>query len=408
MTNQLKNIIIGVFVLAALLIVIFILLFLHPHVGDEKQVLYVMFSDIDKVNVGTRVTFAGKPVGEVTAINEVEKGREGPVDSYNHYYVYELTLRIDSKVPVYDTDEITLRTSGLLGERSVAIIPVAPKRGATPHLLQKNEVIFATPTGSVEETMSQFKVVAENVDIALKAATTVIQDIRDERIVQKVSDTVSNLRSITDALNKPEELSGIIDNIHRLSSRVVNSWDVVDESLNNIEKSSENAVDFTKSLKEIISRIRQGKGTAGKILVSDDLYLRLVAILNKGETVMDDINHYGLLFQLDKGWQRKRARQMNLLQKLSSPQQFRNYFNDQVDQISTSLSRVSMLLDKTGGESPEHPLYENSDFKKVFAELLRRVQAVEDSIKMYNNQLVEPDVKKMELADACITNQNCK
>lgn len=390
MTDQLKNIIIGLFVLAAGVIVVFILLFLHPHVGDEAQVLFVRFTDIDKVNVGTRVTFAGKPVGEVTAIREIEKGREGAKDSSNHVYVYELTLRIDSGVRVYNTDEITLRTSGLLGERSVAIIPMAPKPDARIHLVSKGELIYAKPVGSVEETMSDFKKVADNFDTALVSVTEILHDIQDEKVVQKVSDTISNIRSITDALNKPEELSGFIDNLYRLSDRIINSWDTVDDSL-------KNARDFTNTIKTIVDRIGRGEGTAGKILVSDDLYLRLVSIMNKGETVMDDINHYGLLFQLDKGWQRKRARQMNLLQKLSSPQQFRNYFNDEVDQISTSLSRVSMVLDKSGGNSPEYPLVENKEFKKVFADLLRRVQGIEDSLKMYNQQLIEPEVQKTEL-----------
>lgn len=401
MTDQLKNILIGLFVLAAGIIVIIILLFLHPHVGDEGQVLFVRFADIDKVNVGTRVTFAGKPVGEVTAIREIEKGREGTKDSSNHVYVYELTLRVDSGIRIYNTDEVTLRTSGLLGERSVAIIPMAPKPNVPIHLVTKGELIYAQPVGSVEETMADFKKVAENFDKTLVTVITILQDIQDEQIVQKVSDSLSNVRSITDALNKPAELSGFIDNLHRLSYRVNNSWDVVDETLKNFETTSVNAIDFTNTLKAIGNRVARGEGTAGKILVDDDLYLRLVSIMNKGETVMDDINHYGLLFQLDKGWQRKRARQMNLLQKLSSPQQFRNYFNDEVDQISTSLSRVSMVLDKTGGNRPEYPLVENKEFKKVFAELMRRVKGIEDSLKMYNQQLIEPEVQKTELRDSC-------
>jgi phospholipid/cholesterol/gamma-HCH transport system substrate-binding protein len=400
MKDSPKNIIIGLFVLAAGLVVLWFLLFLHPHLGDEGQVIYVRFADIDKVSVGTRVTFAGKPVGEVAAIREIEKGRQGPKrdeDIEDDYvYIYELKLLIDSSVRLYNTDIFTLRTSGLLGDRSVAILPEPPKPGETLHLIRKNDIVYAQPTSSVEDAMEKFKVISTKIDLALEQVTEILQNLNDEKFVQKISDAAGNIRDITAALNKPEELAGIIDNLHRLSQRVIDSWDIVDESLRNFETASENTRSMTQNADEIVEKVRKGEGTIGKLVMGDDLYLRLTSLLSKGEVVFDDVNHYGLLFHLDKGWQRTRARQMNLLQKLSTPQQFRNYFNDEVDQISTSLSRVSMVLDKTEFD-PEYPLVNNREFKKVFAELLRRVQGVEDSLKMYNQQLIEPEVYKTEL-----------
>ena len=80
MADQLKNFMIGLFVAVAAIIIIFILMFLHPKIGDEGKILNVRFTDIDKVTPGTRVTYAGKPVGEVVTIDEVEFGRQGPFD----------------------------------------------------------------------------------------------------------------------------------------------------------------------------------------------------------------------------------------------------------------------------------------------------------------------------------------
>ena len=400
MKDSPKNIIIGLFVLVAGLIVLWFLLFLHPHLGDEGQVIYVRFADIDKVSVGTRVTFAGKPVGEVAAIREIEKGRQGPKPDEDvedgYVYVYELKLLIDSSVRLYNSDIFTLRTSGLLGDRSVAILPEPPKEGEPLHLIRKNDIVYAQPTSSVEDAMEKFKTISSKIDVALEQVTEILQNLNEEKFVKKISDAAENIRSITASLNKPEELAGIIDNLHRLSQRVIDSWDIIDDSLRNFETVSENTRSMMQNADEIVETVRKGEGTIGKLVMGDDLYLRLTSLLSKGEVVADDVNHYGLLFHLDKGWQRTRARQMNLLQKLSSPQQFRNYFNDEVDQISTSLSRVSMVLDKTEFNS-EYPLTDNREFKKVFAELLRRVQSVEDSLKMYNQQLIEPEVYETEL-----------
>lgn len=109
---------------------------------------------------------------------------------------------------------------------------------------------------------------------------------------------------------------------------------------------------------------------------------------------MDDVNHYGILFHNDKRWQRLRARRMNLMEKLKTPQEFRNFFNQEVDQVSTSLARVNMVLEKAG----KYPYcVQDHEFRKVYTELLRRVSSLEDSLEMYNTQIIEPDVQKTEL-----------
>jgi phospholipid/cholesterol/gamma-HCH transport system substrate-binding protein len=100
MGDQSKNVLIGIFVIAALSVITFVILFLHPKVGDEGHLLRVRFADIDKIPVGTRVLFAGKPVGEVVAITEIDQvaderqGHEGKV------FLYQLDLRVDSSVNV--------------------------------------------------------------------------------------------------------------------------------------------------------------------------------------------------------------------------------------------------------------------------------------------------------------------
>ena len=116
---------------------------------------------------------------------------------------------------------------------------------------------------------------------------------------------------------------------------------------------------------------------------------------------MNDINHYGLLFHLDKNWQRLRARRLNLLCKLRSPQEFRNYFNDEIDQISTSLSRVSMVLENQGCVQMAPRLVQDYQFSKVFAELLRRVKQVEEELKLYNIQLVDEVAEITEFGTPC-------
>lgn len=212
MINQAKNVLIGVFLISAIAIVTFMLLFLRPSVGDEAQVLRVRFSDIDKVTVGTRVTFAGNPVGEVVSIRELESAKHERIARNGVVYVYELDLAVDSGVNVYNTDEISLRTSGLLGEKSVMIDPKPPIPGEKLRLVN-NEIIYADQTGSVEDTFREFKEVADRADVALDAFIELLNDIQKNKIMDNIGVITQNISDITTALNVPEDWSSTLTNV---------------------------------------------------------------------------------------------------------------------------------------------------------------------------------------------------
>jgi phospholipid/cholesterol/gamma-HCH transport system substrate-binding protein len=425
-----KNILIGLFVFAAVGIIIFILLFLHPSIGDYGKILRVRFTDIDKVNLGTRVTFAGKPMGEVVLIRELPEARTSRISEHGDVYVYELVLKVDSGVDVFNTDVITLRTSGLLGERNIEITPRPLKPG---HKLKnvENEVLYAAQTTSVEDTMKRIGILSKKFDIVLDDLHHLMGEIEHHEVVAKISKSIDNILDITSALNQPEKwrqtldnmltlseranhswnsidtslqniysltdranrswttIDKTLDNFHDLSLRVQRSWSTVDHAFNDFHTTARNAVAFTEKANQIIDYMRQGKGSLGQLVIGDELYLRLKSILHKGEVVMDDINSYGLLFHLNKRWQRLQGRRLHLLEKLSSPNAFAKYFNQEMDQISASLSRVSLVLNES--ECYPQPLIYNCRFTQRFAELLKRVENMEETLKIYNEQVIAQD-----------------
>ena len=75
MSDKTKNILIGLFVAAAVAIMVGMVLFLEPTIGDGKKTLSVRFANVAGITIGTRVTYAGKPVGEVLHITEVPTAR---------------------------------------------------------------------------------------------------------------------------------------------------------------------------------------------------------------------------------------------------------------------------------------------------------------------------------------------
>lgn len=381
MPASIKNILIGFFVLAAIGVIVFMLLFLHPSVGDNAKTLRVRFTDIDKVNLGTRVTFAGRPVGEVVSINEIPDARTGRVSRHGQIFVYELVLEVDSSVEVFDSDDILLRTSGLLGERNIEINPQPLKPGQKLENVE-NQILYAEPATSVEDTMKELGELSKKFGVTLDDVHELFVEIKKDQLIKKIDVSLQNMEEITTALNQPKELKGTIDNFYQLSENALNTWKTVDKTVTQ-------ASAFTEKANELIDYVNQGKGTIGKLVKGDELYLRLKSIFHKGETVMDDINHYGVLYHLNKKWQRQEANRVRLLDRLSNPNEFSQYFDNEMDQISDSLSRVSSVMN----ESEYYPksLISNPNYTNRYSELLKRVDNLQDCLKMYNEQVISQE-----------------
>jgi len=403
---MLKNILIGLFVIAALATTVGIILFLEPSVGDGKKVLTVRFSNISGINVGTQVNLAGKPVGEVEAIAVIQDAREEPADELGRVYYYQLKLRVDSSVDVYNTDEVTIRTTGLMGEKSITIIPKAPKKGQVPKLVT-NQIIYATSVDPLESALHHITNLANTIEGAvvdfdqwfmenhtelsrsvkafadvMSGASTMIADINQQNLIPSVKEAIDlfsdNLALVRNALAEMEDRD-MIAKFDYILENVAEATDYI----------RTDGKDIFANISSITKDIADGKGTIGKLIKKDDLYLRSVAVMSKVDTLMNDINHYGLLFQYDKHWQRIRTKRANLLQALQKPKDFKRYFEKELDEITTSLSRISILLDKAKDNKERKKIIDDQCFQKDFKVLLNQVEELMDTLKMYNEQLVE-------------------
>lgn len=393
MNDSGKNILIGLFVVAAAMIVIFILLFLHPTVGDDAQKMRVRFANIDKISIGTRVTYGGKPVGEVIDIKEIEDIKDARKPGKDGFvYIYELILGVDSQVHVYNTDEISSRTSGLLGEKTVEISPIAAKPGEQIRLVT-DQILYANESGSVEETLKEFKELSDKIEETLDSFKFAIDELNRQKIWEKISHTAQNLSDITTALNNPEKWTNILDNLDSAAAKAPETLDEFQKVAYHIDESMQSIRDNLNlsllDLNLVTKNVSTGKGTLGNLLMKEDIYLNTASLLSKAETILDDVSHYGVFFQNDKRWQRLRARRANLITRLSCPQEFQNYFNDELDQITTSLGRLSMVLQDTECQDYYQSFMDDANFRMVFSELLRRVTQMEKSLQLYNQQLTD-------------------
>ncbi|OGN57698.1 MAG: hypothetical protein A3C42_06780 [Chlamydiae bacterium RIFCSPHIGHO2_02_FULL_45_9] len=406
MTDRVKNILIGLFVKGAFSIIIALVLFLKPTIGDGKKHLSVRFTNIAGISLGTRVTFAGKPVGEVVRIEELKNARN-EADDRGRIYLYQLTLKLDSSIDVYNSDEIAIKTTGLMGEKSIAILPKT-SFGPPAHVIH-NEIVYANSIDPLENTFNEITKVAYRLEKAISRLDLWFDDNQ--------SFLTSALRSFDGAMGQIDTVLSLIDQ-EKLLPTIRQSSELLNDNLSLIRTSLEEGhllqklVSLTENLDQAtdlfntdgapllrnlhqISRdISSGSGTVGRFLTNDDFYLRVTSLMNKGETLMNDLNHYGLLYQYNKTWQKARTRKANFVKALDTPQEFRNYFEGEIDSMTTSLGRLSELMDRAGNEDRAQ-IAQSSAFKKDFASLMRQVQGLTDSLKLYNEELIA----KSELED---------
>jgi phospholipid/cholesterol/gamma-HCH transport system substrate-binding protein len=375
-------------------------LFLEPRIGDGKKMLQVRFANVSGIVIGTRVTFAGKPVGEVAAIKEVRDARAEPSDDTGRVYFYQLALKIDSSVDVYSSDEIAIRTTGLMGEKSIAILPKAAKEGKTQFLVN-DQVIYANSVDPLENTFSQISKVANKMEGAVdhfdkwftSNSETLTHSLDTLDLVLGQSDTllstvnqsqlVPHLRESTDLLN---------DNLRfiRISLEDDQLLNKISSLASNLDRATEafntDGAMALRNINQMTRDLASGTGTIGRLISGEDIYLRLNSLMSKAETMMKDINHYGILFQYDKSWQRSRTKKANFLKALDTPREFRDYFEGEVDSMTTSLGRLTELLERAEGERAK--IVEDEGFKRQFGSLMRTVQSLSDSLKLYNEGLV--------------------
>lgn len=237
---------IGLMVLLAICLVTRALLFLHPSPGDGGLVLHVRFQNVDKISRGSRVTFAGKPVGEVISVAPIPETTLGRKDHGQPIYSYEVTLALDSSIKVYKTDSIAIKSAGLMGERFIEITPTPFADGSPPVPLGPTDIVDAARTGSPEEMIQDLSSLAKKADATMEACISLIN--RNQEGIAQATEAVS--------------------------------------------KASEQISAFFTSLND--------RGVAEKIS----------SVSYQTDQLMRDIHEYGFFFHLNRDWQRGRYQKL--------------------------------------------------------------------------------------------------
>lgn len=289
----------GIFTLAGLSLVFWATFQLgNLRIGLERQTTWTVdVADAHGLGEDSKVELAGIRVGRVISIE---------VDPESLMARLKIGLRRD--LPIYADGKIWIRTSGLLGDRYLEVVPGTPAAGRLESGAHLGE---ARVPPSLEQMMDDFGPVVDNIE----AITEDIRGLTGDQAVQRdLRETLAALRGFAEKLervmgSREEDLSAAISDlaaitrslredlprlVQRAEGTLGGAEGIIDDmrepltaAVARIEALTAKLDRAAEDLQLIIRDVRDGKGVAGQLLANDSELGREVAQVTQtlGETI---------------------------------------------------------------------------------------------------------------------------
>lgn len=273
---------IGLCTTIALYLVIQTLLLLNPTPGDKKLTARVRFQNIEKIVPGTQVTFAGKPIGIVSKISFLPEALSQR--SATAQYPYELTLKLDSSIKLFPKDIVTIRTAGLMGDRSIAIIPMPATSLQDNTAIPGEPLLYAKDTLSVEDTVETVSSVLTQIETTMQKLSSAIEKTEPTLLA-----ATNNLNTILTTINNDQ----LVGKISTLAST---------------------GTDCLQKVDTLVETALHGKGTITYLLQSDTGAQTIENVATKTNKLLDAIREYGFFFASNSTYKKALAQERQNMQ----------------------------------------------------------------------------------------------
>ena len=232
----------------------------------------IEFADVTGLDEKSLVRLAGVPVGRVSKIH-LDKGGKAIVE-----------IQLDGDVDLRQGASGSIASRGLLGDKYVELIPGPVGAPALPegtNLQGDVPISFDQITKLARDIGVELKDISQNLNKSLGGAageerlTNIVENVRviSEELKllvlnnrASVNDSIANLREFSTMLTK------LTDRVDRLVA--VNEANVT-SGIGNIKEVSGKLETTADNLNQITTKMREGEGTFGKLIQSDETHQNL-------------------------------------------------------------------------------------------------------------------------------------
>jgi phospholipid/cholesterol/gamma-HCH transport system substrate-binding protein len=289
---------VGAFVLVGLG-VLAVLLVQFGRLGEGFQSYYqllIKFPDASGLLKGSDVLLAGAKIGHVSGGPRLAPSGQG----------VEVPVRIFGFVKIPAGSRFTVGSSGLLGDRFVAV--TAPQR-ITENFVPKNSVIEGTRDTGIDDLTKEGGALVEDLRTAVQNANAAIEKLNNEALSQgnldNIKSAVEHLNTATTALAaSSQKVDGVLDKASETMDSAKKAADDLPATIADARKTIQAAT-------ETIQKASTGKGALATLLTNQEFANDLKALVS-------NLRAHGILFYRDSA-AKEEARQPNPPRKNTRP-----------------------------------------------------------------------------------------
>jgi len=263
---------------------------------SSEKTFYVIYKNVEGLSVSDPIRLSGISVGRVEKI-DLMPGRENQV---------LVKLMIDQRVQVNDSTTAFLADDGLLGGKTIVLRMKKGKR-----ILDGNDTLPAVIQRSIGEIIAGKEAYVDSIIYNVQNILSQLnRSNKIESILIELQETAHSLNLLV-GKNTPvvtETVSNLNDFLKTLKQTanslqpVIKKLDVFTDSLKNVQ-----LVQTVENLKRITQSIENGKGTLGKLIKDDSLYMGLTKTVKDLDLLLIDIKakpkryvHFSIFGKKDK------------------------------------------------------------------------------------------------------------
>ncbi len=242
----------------------------------NSRTFYIEYDNIRGLNKASTVSINGLQVGRVSDITfNTNPDKKGTL---------VVEIAVENDFPFTKNSVVKIYSTGIIGGESLAIIPNYEGELAVSGDFLKGEVESDIFT-SVGQSLNPLKTKVERVIIEADSLLIALNDILDDKTRRSFKRTIRGFEDMTSTMNKTlSSLNKMIDS-SRLdidvtlenTKRVTDNFAKVSDTLVNANmgltiRTLQGTLDNVNGL---LSGMEEGKGTIGKLMTNDSLYVNL-------------------------------------------------------------------------------------------------------------------------------------
>ena len=279
-TISLSQVRVGIFVLFAIIVLIFLILNASGDINPFSRKLHLRahFSDANGLRDGSEVRLAGVRVGKVERIVLLEPS---PVPGAPRV---EAQMTVDSTIDGRPANErIRSDSQALQGSPSLLgnemLINITPGT-AVGQPVQDGALLPGSSSNTVNDFATSGTDLAQRLSKLSDEINGIVKDVKDGKgTVGRLFSDEALYNNLNATIRETEDVMQAIRSGNGSAGRFIN-----DPALYN------NANEISLSLKAIADDLRAGRGTAGKLLTDDEFYNRINRTADRLDKSVDQIN----------------------------------------------------------------------------------------------------------------------